>query len=54
MITIFKIAITTIFKSLLTEKFAQWLILYLADMLVKSTKNTMDDELLKKIKESLK
>ena len=42
-----------IFTPLLTEAFGRWLILWVAEIVVKSTKNTYDDKLVAKIKEVL-
>ena len=53
MLAIAKIAISSLLTSLLTEKFAKWLILYIAEQIVKSTKNTIDDDLLYNIKQAI-
>lgn len=53
MITILKAAIGTILKSLATEAFAKWLILYIAEILVERTETVYDDELLWKVREAL-
>jgi hypothetical protein len=42
------------FQSLLTEKFMKWAILKLAELLVKSTENTKDDEWFERIKKEVK
>lgn len=53
MLAMLKSVITSMATSLLTKEFLEWLLLYVAELLVKSTKTPYDDRLLKKIKEAL-
>lgn len=53
MLTVFKAAFGSILTSLMTEKFAKWIILYIAELIVKSTKNQYDDKLVNEIKRVL-
>lgn len=48
-----KEVIASLIRRIATKKFLEWLLLYVAEQLVKSTKTPYDDELLKKIREAL-
>jgi len=45
--------ITKAVGPLITEAFAKWIILWVAEIVAKSTKNPYDDQLVAKIKELL-
>ncbi len=45
--------LTKLIGPLLSEKFAKWLIIWVAEIIVKSTKNPYDNQLVAKLKELL-
>lgn len=52
-LNLLKATITSIVTRLATKAMLEWLFLWGADLLVKSTKTPHDDDLLKKVKELL-